>query len=333
MQPTLNVAEAELLFHFISRVAPTFVAVDEEESWRDPFVKFWKDNVPRLAFMHHFVLHLMYAIAAYHLAFTKDDRNERDHYITLAGDHLSRGVTEMTKTLSSINDDNCQALYIGAALVCYSTFAAGPTGPSDLLICDVDDEREHRCMPMIHGVRLIHTTVDSSILYSGLMAPLGPSDEVSNNTGPTFAREGFPRIAWEGALDKLHNFVSDDESSNRDIYIRALDGLIQTYNAIFGIGDGEYDGPPEYGFVFGWLYRLNNDYISCVRRREAPALLILAYYAVLFGTMKNAWFVQGWSGHLLSRITNFVGDEYYKWLEWPKCHILASHDETGASSV
>ncbi|PKS08366.1 hypothetical protein jhhlp_005310 [Lomentospora prolificans] len=314
----LHVTDAELIFHFISSVAPTFVCVDGEEVWRDPIIRFWKDNVPRLALNHHFLLHLVYAIAGYHLAYIQEDGHRRHEYLTIAESHLSQGVAEMTRLLPDLNADNCQPLYVGAVLVCYCTFAAGPSSPSDLMICIVGDETAHQCMPMIHGVRLINRTMDPNVLYSGLMAPLRPKEDGPKTvSSPTYRRENFDRLNWEEALDTFHAFMGKTEHKHSEIYLSALDTLISTYEAIFGRGEGHYNGSSEFGFVFGWIYRLTNDYISCLQRCEPLALLILAYYAVLFQTLTKSWFMDSWMNHIISRVAEMVGPEYGTWLLWP----------------
>lgn len=228
----LNVADAELLFQFTSSTAISLAGSSDggkytaEVDMNNPIVKFWTQNVPRIGLEHHYVLHLTYAVAAYHLAYletakAKEKEREkskstpntpgsnsytsihaegygaesssdakRQYYVSLAERHVSAGLSEFTRLLPTLNDSNCGALYMAATLVCYYAFAAGPTGPGDFLICrdsdtrppfgsqgenDINDSIERlQWVSLIHGVRLIRWAVAPEILFSGLLAPLGP---------------------------------------------------------------------------------------------------------------------------------------------------------------
>ncbi|CAI4211999.1 unnamed protein product [Parascedosporium putredinis] len=268
----INVADAELLFHFLTRTAQTFATDDDEKAKEDRMVQFWKSNAPRIGFAHPFVLRLIFAVTGRHMASLETDKTRQPRLASVADQHFSAGVSDMVKELANIGPNNCGALYIGAVLVCYCSFAAGPTTPGDLLVCNIDggdddDAEPARWLPMIRGLKLIRAAVDESVLFSGLMAPLGPSDAPANEeSGPVFVRQGFPRLDWEEPLEKLRSLVHDDQGPNAPVLLRALDQLIVIYEAVYGRGDGVYDGPSENGLVFGWLYRLDNKFIHCLSR-------------------------------------------------------------------
>ncbi|GJN79871.1 hypothetical protein PLIIFM63780_003393 [Purpureocillium lilacinum] len=310
---SLNVADLELLHHFTTCTAQSLAGSDSED---DPIARFWSRNVPKLGLDHHFVLHLLLAVAGYHLAHMKG-RSERaaQPYLSLAERHTAVGLTEFARVLGRLDSGNCQALYVSAMLVCYCTFAAGPTSPEDVLVCHLDDGAA-QWLPLIKGVRLINETVGPDVLFSGLMAPLAPSGE-SEDTGAKFARDGFPRVDWEKPLDNLRDLVSSSAGESANVCLEALGGLSATYAAIYGRGaDGFYDGPQSCQFVFGWLYRIQDAFVALLRRREAPALAILAYFAVLLRTLDDCWFVHGWCSHIVESVCRFVGPDYAGCLQW-----------------
>lgn len=262
-------------------------------------------------------------MAAYHLAHLHTQTPEHGTYTTLAADHLSTGLAEMSPALAHMDDENCGALYVAATLVCYCTFAAGPSGPGDLLLCDVDGSGAGRWSPLIKGLVYIRQAARPDALWSGLMAPLGPGvgEERPNKSpppaGPTFEREGFSRVDWVGHFDRLRELVSREDVENRDVYVHCFETLRGIYAATYGDEDGRYDGPPENAFVHGWLYRAKDDYVACLRMREPLALILLAHFALLFRTMERDWFIDRWMEHLLRRTREYTPDSLQEWIRWP----------------
>jgi hypothetical protein len=385
--PVIDPDNAELLIHFITVVTATLAAHE------GVMCDFWSRNAPHVGLSHGFVLHLILALAAFHLAYlaehtsegrgsgsaTQDDqeaavldmarflRRSRDDYLSLARRQLTAGLAGFTAQLSDPGPANCGALYLGAVLTSYCTFAAGPTSPSDLLVCTIDDEMDPisedssmngsaqegssslpcgSSMPFVYGVRLMKQSFTPDVLFAGAMEVLAQSpdpDEEDTLSEPVCMREGFPRLDWESALDGLRQFVAaslsprEDSDSDRGMEVLAvresLDKLMEIYAAIYGrrrhtggAENGEvsfgYDGSSANQFVFGWLYCMDLDFVTCIRRREPHALLVLAYYAVLLNrdAVQKGWYVEGWREHILRRIRTYLadaGDEFSSWMRWP----------------
>ena len=327
----LNIPDAELLLHFVSYTAPTFVLSGNSKP-DDPIVNFWTHNVPRIGLSHHFVLHLMFAVSGYHLAHLhRNDPADLAHkvYASLAGNHLSAGLRGLTEALGDLDNENHGALYLGATLVCYCAFAAGPADGGDLLLCNVDGTGPARWVPLIRGLKYIRDAADPGKLWSGLMAPLAPTSEASDLNGPTFAREGFRRVDWVGQFDVLRVLIMQRSEPEAAIYARCLESLRCIYAATFGDIDGTYDGPPENQFVYGWLYRVEEGYVACLRRREPLALVLLAHFALLLRTMRDDWFMDGWTEHLLGRTREYLPHDMEHWVRWPtkEADVAWSEDE------
>ena len=330
----LHVEEAELLLHFIQFTACTLTGSEAD----DPRTPFWTHNLPRMGLAHHFVMHLSYAVAGYHLAYLDKTGDRWLEFRGLAERHAAEGLKQFTATLARLDEANCGAAYISATLVCYCTFAAGPTGPADLLVCNLDHGPDTNWLPLIHGLRLILEMFSVDIVFSGLMDPFHPDNDMKYGevraaleTGPKFAREGFTRLDWEQPLSDLREFVATYDGGSRsggpdngegvvdgrDPCLRSLDGLIAIYKATYGDSDGHYDGSQQYQHVFGWIYRMEKQFLAYLRRKDPRALIILAYYAVLFETMDSLWFLDGWETHLLNRVKCLLPVGYASWLEWP----------------
>jgi hypothetical protein len=222
-------------------------------------------------------------------------------------------------------------------MTCYCTFAAGPASPDDLLVCTADkDGDEGTSMPFVYGVRLMHQTFTPDVLFTGLMEPFrtGSSGEVLES--PVYVRDGFARLEWEEALDGLRAFVGPEA-----VYLKALDSLIGIYAATYGRrgedGRISYDGPSENQFIFGWLYRIEREFVACVKNREASALLVLAHYAVLLNeeVIRTGWYVEGWREHIIARVGEMlVGEECREYMRWPMEQVVVREtmDGSGARS-
>lgn len=312
----LNVRDCELLIHFVSSTGPSFVSTRDRKP-DDPIVKFWTHNVPRIGLSHHFVLHLMFAVAGLHLAYLRPNDPGKRVYEALARDHLSTGLAEMTESLGRLDGDSHGALYVGATLVCYCTFAAGPIGRSDLLLCDVDGTDPARWIPLIRGLKHVREAADPAKLWAGLMSPLAPSGKALGLSGPTFARDGFPKVDWVSQFEDLRELIAQTDEPDRDVYSRCFESLRGIYAATYGDSDGRYDGPPDNQFVHGWLYRIENGYVASLRRKEPLALILLAHFALLLRTMKDDWFMDGWMEHLLSRTREYIPRDLEHWVRWP----------------
>ncbi|KAI1370138.1 hypothetical protein F4677DRAFT_458091 [Hypoxylon crocopeplum] len=313
---SLGVADTELLLHFISTTSRSLIGCHRTE---DSMWKFWAFEVPRIGLSNHFVLHLVLAIASHQLARFQvgpgtDDC--RSHYFTLAQNHFQEGLAGFRLTLPNLNESNGIALYISAILVCWCSFSAGPTGSNDLLVCDVGDEGATCSIPLVHGVRIIRTAMESSNASSSMM-PSGTDRE----NAATYSNH-FPTIEWEKPLHDLHDHIATSDSPNFEIYLFALYDMQGIFEEVCGKSDGSRSGSSYNCFVFGWLYRMEDSFVSCVRATEPPALLLLAYYAVLLGTMSECWFIEGWPQHLISRVEELVGPEDEVFIQWPREQVM-----------
>ncbi|EAQ84909.1 hypothetical protein CHGG_08923 [Chaetomium globosum CBS 148.51] len=362
----INLDNAELLLHFVTTTAETFAGGEDTGMHR-----FWARNTPQMGLSHPFVLHLILASAAFHLAYVATKKNKGTEsgddngrhqtpsaYLSLARQHLTAGVSGFSAQLSRPGPDNCGALYLGAVLTSYCTFAAGSTSRDDLLVCTASDMATPSTttasaspgswMPFVSGVRLMHESFRSEVLFAGLMAPFRTGSLSGQQLEqPVYARDGFPRLDWEGALDGLRGFIAaanpDGESprtATASLCLAALDALIAIYSAIYGrrLGPGNditHAGPSEDQFVFGWLYRAQPEFVACVRKRELHALLVLAHYAVLLNTdtIPGGWYIEGWREHIVARVGELVKNdgECSKWIGWPVAQAVPN-GESGSGS-
>ncbi|KAL7626497.1 hypothetical protein AAE478_003269 [Parahypoxylon ruwenzoriense] len=319
--PSLNIADTELLLQFISSTSHSLI---KSNGCDCPMWKFWAYEVPRMGLSNHFVLHLILAVAGHHLARLNAEAEEpdrRNHYLALAQNHFHAGLAEFRETLPSLNKTNSRPLYVSALLVCWCSFAAGPSGPSDLLVCEVGNNNVLFWIPLVHGVRIIKETIESCDFFANLTDSCGTTDEKAS----TYSDLSLT-IEWEEPLRNLQDRIVSSGSPFIEAYNYALSDMRAIFEEACGKSDGSRSGHPSNRFVLGWLYRMQDSFVSCVHAAEPLALLLLAYYTVLLGTMNQCWFIEDWPHHLISRVDELLDPEDRSWLQWPReqVQLLAS---------
>ncbi|KAM5364063.1 hypothetical protein ACJZ2D_011680 [Fusarium nematophilum] len=318
----LSMADAKLFLHFTTHTGPSLVA--PHDSGHSLLTGFWSHNALEIGLSSPPVLHLALSLAARHLAYLgSQDPDQKSHYSHLAEQHMGVGLAEMTRLLPELDQSNCGALYVSSLLVSYAGLAVGPRGPGDLLVCLMQDlpfqtesQWDGPWLPLVRGARLIRELFDVGTLFSGLMAPLGPSVECFSR--PTFLRCGISRVDWVEPMREIRGLVEAAKDESAGMRRRAFNRLADIFEATFGQDDqGRCDVNPRNRFVFIWLYLIEDAFVDCVQRRDPVCLLLLAYYAVLMRTLDHWWFTHGWPEHLLTAIWEIIDESHRTWLLWP----------------
>ncbi|KAH6661439.1 hypothetical protein F5X68DRAFT_145673, partial [Plectosphaerella plurivora] len=316
----LDMENVELLLHYMRFTAVTLS--DHTERDAPDLRDFWAYNVPKMALGNSYVLRLILAIAARHKLYMESkqqDDHKRRRLVFLAEQNLARGVAEMAPMLSNLNEHNCGALYLASSLLCFCTFATGPTGPGDLLVCISGDVRPTRNLPIIHGVRLIRQSFPPETLFSGLMAPMHRPLTMSPQWRPRWVDNGLARLDWEKALDDLREIVTTHSSDSDTSRLHALNQLEGIYEAFYGrkIAGRTREPDPASRFVLTWLYRIDEHFIDSLQRRSPMDLLTLAYFAPLLRIYSDAWFLVGWTEQLILAVRACLPHHLLTWIQWP----------------
>ncbi|KAI4868747.1 hypothetical protein F4820DRAFT_444664 [Hypoxylon rubiginosum] len=319
---SLNIADAELLLQYISSTAQSLVGAG------DPTRRFWAYEVPKMGLSNEFLLHLVLAVAGHHLARLEGDRERandcQSRYVALTRNHFQAGLAGFKEALPTFSKSNGVALYVSAILVCWCSFATGPVSDGDLLVCDVDSDGPTRWMPLVQGVRILRTAIESSDFSSALEVP----GKFNRDNAATYFC-AMPTSDWEKPLRDLHDRIVSSDSPNVKVYLRALHDMQGIFEDTFGKSNGSQPGSLCNRFVLGWIYRMEASFVGCLRAAEPLALLILAHYAVLLGTMNNCWFLKSWTEHLIVRVEELLGPDYDALLQWPKDQIMCLGSDHG----
>lgn len=314
--------QAKLLYHFTTCTGPSLGGSDDPNH---PIVKFWARNAMLLALSHPYLLRLCLSLAAYHLAFlaSESESDKRRHHIAVARHHFSVGLAETNDALANINASTCGSLYTSTILVCFCSFAAGPRGPDDLFVCSVGSKSSPKWLPLARGTRLIRQLYQEEVLFSGPTEPLGVRSAPPDDPRPTCVCQGLVRIDWINPIERLRALIASSATPHNHVYVSSLNTLSAIYEGTFGDDEGHVKCPLFYKLPLVWIYMMEDPFVECLQKRDAIALLLLAYYAPLIKTMKREWFLHGWAEHIIEICRKYITHDFVDFLQWPSQAIEA----------
>lgn len=292
------VLDLELLHHFTTSTCATFVMNKASEG----IVHMWKIEVPKLAFVHLFLLHQILAVAAYHLAYLQPEK--RGTYSVRASHHQNAGIRQMRQALSDITPSNCHPLFASSSLLWIGSLAAlsvnrPPGGP------------------------VIDDLVDVLILVKGIGSVLFSSDGLLR-TGPLSAMFAYPggpdhpNPALDRVVLAVGDFLVEIAETEPDDRVRTIVHT-DAYCLVSAIRDALVKVPsPEYRVVASWPIQMSDDLIPLLRQRNQAALALLSYYCVVFhaAEIQGYWFMQGWSEGVIQDITRTVTGPWKRHSTW-----------------
>ncbi|KAF4466819.1 Sterol uptake control 2 [Fusarium albosuccineum] len=303
----LNVDDLYLFHHYITTASLT---LGDDVLWRD--------KVPRLAFENHFILHLMLALSALHLA--RHRVMESSRYEQLAEGHHSIALREVTDLLPKISRKNCSALYIATVLVCNYTFAKRPS-KGHLLV--VADRTEVAWWNIFRGVRFVIETVGLPAIFSGPLGPFPPE----NNTKVPEGEGAY--IPWEEPLANLNTLILSSQKPGIENLATICEALASCFHEVYGTAEKPEDETHgKMHVVMRWLWFLEDDFIKQVKEMIPETLVLLAYFAVLLETLECFWFMRGWAHHVMDGILEHLDPDYIAWISWPRSLIGPRCDDS-----
>lgn len=259
------------------------------------------------------ILHLILALSALHLAHEQPAR--RDQYLQQADDHFTFGIRSVTSVLSQLNAENCQKIYMSAILICFIYFGRGPR-PKEFLIFSASGPAEW--LMLMRGVRLIVESHHARV-FSGLLEP--KSNNKSHDLTPEMRSELHEHTVHTEAVQRL---VERDIPNEEDLarHLAAIQNLLEIMREVYERRSAGSSGVDLMDLLIGWVYRLSEEMVGSLERKEPYALVILAYWAVLLKYMDSAWFMDGWAEHVLSGISTCLDEEFRPWIEWPMKQVF-----------
>ncbi|CAI7573717.1 unnamed protein product [Penicillium pancosmium] len=299
---TISIPDLHLFHHWCISTYKTMRTSDPNNIWKYHIVQ-WGIEFPS-------ILHLILALSALHLAYEHPE--ERGKYLQQADDHFTFGVRTVTNFLSleDLDEENCQKIYMSAALIVFIYFGRGPR-PGEYLI--FSDAGPAEWLVLMQGVKLTVRSYHQKV-FSGILKPEPP--EPLPEVSPSIGLELHEHTVFTQAAQRLVEREVTDESVLL-LYTSALNDLYDIMNQVHKRRSAQQSGVALMDLLIGWLYRLPEQFIRLLEEKEPRALVVLAYWGVMFRYMETAWFMKGWAEHVLSGVSTFLQPEYQPWIEWP----------------
>ncbi|KAH8707658.1 hypothetical protein GQ44DRAFT_752829 [Phaeosphaeriaceae sp. PMI808] len=287
----LSLAEIELMYHWTTSTAKTLSA-------HDVGAVFWQTNVTELGLTHHYVLHLIFAITALHLAYCRPARY--DEYTAKANQHYAKAILVVTSELSQLNQRNCDAVLLSVQLISFIGWARGPQ-PGEFLAFGASQRSEW--LMMFRGIRTTMESLDYDAFTKSHTPQMRMRGKLPQHT---------IHLAFEQPLADLRDYIQYASSPSRlASNLSALELLLECYGNRYNGTDSEYHT------VFGWLFKMEDEFLDAMQRGDAIPLVLYAYFVVLLNDLERFWYMKGWTTHVLSGIWGKLSDEDKGHLRWP----------------
>ncbi|KAL9075365.1 MAG: hypothetical protein Q9161_001742 [Pseudevernia consocians] len=329
--------ELRLLDHYCNFVAPIISA-------HDHLRRMWQYEIPHQAKTHSFLMHNILSTSAYHLCCAYGRplqwQQEISQYVSpvngestlippfyrISPGHIKWQIRQSNRyerfaleqqrlafktyipSLCALTSHNQEALCAASALLSLNSLAS---------------TQNHYCLParqsqhsspiddwleisvLVRGVNAVVQNAGTSIMDGALQPMLRlrrvepSSDGTESDVESQVRRLVSPRVL--SALDYLAPAIAHCTSSEADKEIlHAALGLLKTSFAIVAVN------PEHDSIVMVWSNLLDVQFFPFVKRREPMALILLAYWTVLFGTFRNRWWVGGLGITILRHIAEFL---------------------------
>lgn len=303
--PALSYADMDLMHHFYTSTLPSI-----GDGGSGP--KSWSTCLPSLSSRHPHLYHLMLAFAALHKA--RLYSHQRAEFLLQAERHHVVGVQGSTASLESIDDGNYEVVHISAILIGLINLAMGPR-PGEYIA--ISDQAGPNFLGLLRGLRSIRNLRRRNTAPDAL--PVGSSAPVAAPQPPVespFAKNSKSHLRHLYARSQ-----KIPDTRQRRAYIDALDDLEKFYilidGPVEGAGESSLPGDEHQVSAFGWLYRLEDDFLQRLQSKESLAVVIFAYFVVVLKEREVAWLTDGWAEHIMPYICREVDPDVRQLVQWP----------------
>lgn len=201
-----------------------------------------------------------------------------------------------------VTDDNVLALFYFSLLLGQQTLAdVFTTTPTVSEVLD----RLPQCLTLHYGIRSI--VAGSGGRFEELLSQRLPHDPIYFTSDVASLPHGNE---CDSLLQRLKD--SDNTDATKAIYIDVVGILRYLFNSV------RSDETRKYIVIQEWPVRVSDGYTRLLRQRQPEALVLLSYYAVLLHWANDFWAVQDCGSALIDSISDYLGDCWAEWMEWPK---------------
>ena len=295
------------------------------------------DELIRLGFSVHYVLHLLLAISGFHLK-RKPGVSRIENFIGQEVDtfaeaerHLNNSISQLAAVDPQLHAENGHVIYIASLFIFICSLARGPQ-PGEYMAFRTDDDIP--AVSLFMSMRSI-LEANNNLGTSGAISEVQPQaqqridmheeypPELTDNL-PAHNDMGYESEEtsdhYSEHLAKLRTLVLNTfpaTDARCSAFTQALELLWERYNVVFDPINPILESElwPQ---IFSWLYLLPNIVSSEMQQRNPVALVLFSYFAVLLQELDSVWFIQGWPSHIVIGVSNNLDIFHVQFIAWPR---------------
>ncbi|KAL4815001.1 hypothetical protein BDW67DRAFT_191988 [Aspergillus spinulosporus] len=277
----------------------------------------------RLGFSFHYLLHLLLAIASFHLARHGGD-DHLSQIVGHGGDYLAEGerhysiaVGIVAAQIPFLGKENGLALYAAALLIFLCSVARGPQ-PREYLA--FRDDGQAGSLALFMGIRTVLETctasfaIDASVMHA---ADHNVPSSYGEGKLSNWTRNSVVSDRYYSELSHLSQILlilpSDCDAAS---YHHVFQRLQYIYQSLYGF-DSMANELDLWPMIFGWLYTLPDAFVTALKNRESVSLVLFAFFLVLLNELNSAWFLRDWPEHILIGILHNLDASHRHFIRWP----------------
>ena len=335
---TFSVFDMELFHHFLTKTRLTLGG--------PAFQHHLEILIPKLAFSNMYLFRGLIAMAALDKGFDAEEAN-RDKYMHKAEQSLQYGYPLLQSLVTNMNTESPESIAIYAGLVAINALAFRAVRFRGLqLDHNALDAFAEVCV-LGHGTGTVAGLSRARMEHAYMRSFFQPGiyldlESESFDTGKPLRISGTNELQSQltAQLAKVWQLVvvpgnASKSSSHQNIpdptapcvstsiiyshYIMTLrriaDNVLSEIAPTSAVRDSK--GSPVNIYLISWLSQLDNDFVRVFRAREAPALIIVAYYSLLL--RKDNWLCGDWRDWILAAIDELeLPHPWVEHLQWIK---------------
>ena len=297
--PELPMHDLELLHHYSTFTSYTL-------SQHPAFQTLWRTKAPQLGFSSPFLMRAILALSALHLAHLMP-LERKGFYLSQAEFHHDVALQIVSPIVPRLMQEDSEALLLYSCLACFIS-CGKPRKQGDLLL--MEGGRISEWLIFFRGTKTILDTASKESMGVGPLAPM-------------FIVGAWKLRMREGESTEGQGFVQDlkllmeeggvEDAGELRVYFDALDEMSKSFAMVFNDSRNAND-PSD---ILIWLLLVSDEFLSLLRQRRPPALVIFAYFCVIMRRLEWAWWMEGWSVHLVAAIYDTLDEVRRNWMQWP----------------
>lgn len=311
----------------------------------DPAKLAWQSFVPELATNHPYLVHGVLSVASLHLSCLYDDPIRRSRMNIMAVDQMNWALACYRPAIGELNEENAASLFATATLTTVFVFRTATAEMEETLATLPKGNTPIPQDTINHLVLSINRTVWS---LRGAIGVLTPRWQwvTDSKLKALCTRQWWPKHripANERALEedrrlcRLESLWIQPGRNYQDHFqclTDALQLLRDTYALVSQLTMPDTDHPCVTGVpystdnttvgllkdraaIIAWVPRISREFINLLEQRNRDALVILAYWAILLGRIRDVWWLEGLGANLITAIAIIMGRDNWHLLEWP----------------